>query len=113
MLFAISGLGEIADLVVGIKISKKFKASRKGIFWGIIGATAGAIAGVPIPIIGSPIGMFIGAFIGTYVFEYSRKKDNQQALQAAKGFFLGRIGAIFIKVVLAIIMLTIIFGKLF
>lgn len=111
-LLAIAVAAEIIDFLFGIFFAKRFEVSKNGIFGGIAGAIAGAAIGFPIPLVGSLAGMFAGAFLGACLFEYQKSKDRRLALKAGVGVLLGRIGAILIKVVIAVVMMVIIFRKI-
>ena len=113
ILLVIAIAAELIEFLSGILFAKRFKVSKNGIIGGVIGAIAGVAVGVPIPVIGSLIGMFLGAFLGAVLFEYQKNKDKKLALMAGLGILLGRVGAILIKAALAVVMLIIIFGKVF
>jgi len=72
----------IMDYVLPIAGAKKFGSSKRG-FWG---AFLGMILGV---LFFPPFGLIIGAFIGAILGELSAGKQNQQALKAGWGVFLG------------------------
>lgn len=113
ILLAIAITAEIIEFFFGIFFAKRFKVSKNGITGGIIGSIIGAIVGVPIPVVGSLVGMFTGAFVGAFLFEYLKNKNIKLAYKAGTGVLLGKGGAILIKVALAVIMLIIIFVKVF
>lgn len=107
VLLAIALLGELFEWVFTLYGAKKFKTSNFAIIGLIVGTIAGAIIGVPVPIIGSVIGALLGAFIGAFVFSYIEHRRFQKSMEAGIGAFLTRIGVIFMKLFLAIIMAVI------
>jgi uncharacterized protein YqgC (DUF456 family) len=112
ILFGLAILAEILEWIVGAYSAKKFGASKWGIAGAIIGAIAGTIIGTPVPLIGNIIGMIVGAFLGAFVLEIFVKKDIAKALKAGYGAFLGRIGAILLKFIIAAVIFTILLVKL-
>jgi len=107
VLLVIALLGELLEWVFTLYGAKKFKTSTFAIIGLIIGTIAGAIIGVPIPIIGSVVGALLGAFIGAFVFSYIEHRRFQKSMEAGIGAFLTRIGIIFMKLFLAVVMAVI------
>jgi uncharacterized protein YqgC (DUF456 family) len=108
VLLGLALIGEVLEWLVGAYSAKKFGASKYGIFGAIAGAIAGAIIGVPIPFAGSVLGMFIGAFLGAFIIEIFVKRSIIGALKAGIGAFLGRVGAILLKSIIALAMVAVI-----
>lgn len=113
VLLCIALLGELLEWVFTYYGAKKFKTSNFAIIGLIIGTIVGAIIGVPVPIIGSVIGALLGAFIGAFVFSYVEHRRLQKSMEAGFGAFLTRIGVIFMKLFLAVIMAVIFYLALF
>ncbi len=78
--------------------TKKFGGSR----YGMIGTTIGLIVGLISPI---PFGIIIGPFVGALIGEMINKTDQQKAVKAAFGSFLGFLTSTFLKFVFSIIFL--------
>lgn len=78
--------------------TKKFGGSR----YGMIGTTIGLIVGLLSPI---PFGIIIGPFVGALIGEMINKTDQQKAVKAAFGSFLGFLTSTFLKFVFSIIYL--------
>lgn len=78
--------------------TKRFGGSR----YGMIGTTIGLIVGLLSPI---PFGIIIGPFVGALIGELINKTDQQKAVKAAFGSFLGFLTSTFLKFVFSIIFL--------
>ncbi len=113
LLLAIAVLGELLEWVFTLYGAKKFKTSNFAITGLVIGTIVGAIVGVPVPIIGSVIGALLGAFIGAFVFSYIEHRRLEKSIEAGFGAFLTRLGVIFMKLFLAVIMAVIFYLALF
>lgn len=97
----------ILDYVVPSRGTKKFGWTK----WGIRGSNIGLIIGVIVlPILGITLGPFglIGLiwwpFIGAYLWEKNAKKNNKQALRAARGSFIGFVTGSLLKIIISVIM---------
>jgi len=82
--------------------AKKYGAGK----WGVIGAFAGLIVGL---ILAGPVGLIIGPFLGAFAGELLSGKDNRQAFKAGIGSFVGFLGGILIKLVIALVMIIMFF----
>ena len=78
--------------------TKRFGGSK----YGMIGTTIGLIVGLFSPI---PFGIIIGPFAGALIGEMINKTDQQKAVKAAFGSFLGFLTSTFLKFVFSIIFL--------
>ncbi len=97
-LLAMSGVAELFEFLITAYGAQRYGASKPAIVGAIAGAIVGAIlmAGTP-PVVGAFIGAFLGAYLGAFLVAYSMDKDFDNAIQVAKGAFLGRIGAALTK----------------
>ena len=100
--------GEVLEYVVVIVGTKKFGGSNKATLGALIGGVTGAMLGATFLGIGAIPGTFIGIFLGIFLSEVITKKGIIKSLKAGTGGVIGRFGAIFAKVVIAIIMFIII-----
>ena len=109
ILFCLYLVGELLEYVFIVIGAKKFGASTKAIIGGLVGGVVGAIVGTTaLPIIGTAMGAFLGLFLGAFVVELATKKKLAASLRAGTGSFLGRLGAIGAKFVIAIAMIVIV-----
>jgi len=78
--------------------TRKFGGSRAG----MVGTTIGLLVAIIFPVLGI-LGIIIWPFIGAFVGELLNKADQQSALKAAFGSFIGFLTGTFLKFVLTII----------
>lgn len=71
----------ILDYVVPIAGTKKYGGSKRGVWGATIGVVVGLFFG--------PLGIIIGPFLGAYIGEISTGKNQNAALRAAWGSFMG------------------------
>jgi uncharacterized protein YqgC (DUF456 family) len=108
VLIVLAILGEVSEFVLGVIGSKKHESSTEAIVGSIVGGILGAVWGAAFLFgIGSIIGAFIGAFAGAFVVEYVRIKNIDQALRSGWGAFVGRVGGMITKGIIAIAMISI------
>lgn len=100
--------GEALEYAAVIIATKKFGGSNKAALGALIGGIIGAMLGAAFLGIGVILGTFLGIFLGIFLSEVITKKGVVESLKASTGGIIGRFGAIFAKVVIAIIMLIII-----
>jgi len=70
----------------------------------IVGGIVGAILGAMLMGVGIILGTFLGIFLGAFLVELLIKGDVRQSLKAGTGGILGRVGSIFVKVIIAFVM---------
>lgn len=96
-------IGELIESFLGIVYVARKGASRWGVLGTFIGGIAGAIAGsFIIPFIGTIIFGLVGAFVLAVVFEYIYYRSMDRALQTGFFAFIGKLTAMFVKVVLSL-----------
>ena len=89
----------VIDVLSGYFGAKYFGATKWGTFGAIIGAIIGLFFGI--------IGLFIGPVIGAIAGEFIAGKRMIDAGRAGWGSFLGNIGGMIAKLVIALVMITI------
>ncbi len=113
VLLVLALAGELLEYILGMKLAEKRGTSRPAVYGAIIGGIVGTFAGVPVPVLGSVIGLFAGVFAGAFLFELALKKDLSVAFYSAAGAFYGRLGAIFVKLLIGALMIGILFAGIF
>ena len=89
----------VLDYFIPAQGTKKFGGTKYGIW----GTNIGMVVGFFLPI---PLGFLIGAFVGAFIGEYYYSQQNQQdALKAASGAFMGFIAGTFMKIVFGFLLL--------
>lgn len=115
ILAALAAIGEVIEFAAGAAGAAKVGASRRSIWFSLVGAFAGSIAGaaigVPIPVIGSLIaalaGGSIGAFAGAYVGESSHERTHAERFAVGKGAVIGRLWGTVGKFAVGAVMLAV------
>ncbi len=98
--------GEFIEYLFTLLGVKWLGASKLSGWMAILGTVIGAfIGGLVLWGFGVIIGGFIGAMVGAMLTELAIKKHFVPALKAALGAFAGKVGAMFIKLAIALIML--------
>ena len=87
------------DIFAGYFGAKYFGATKWGMFGAILGAIVGLFFGV--------IGLFVGPVIGAVAGEFIAGKRMIDAGRAGWGSFLGNLGAMLGKLIIAVAMITI------
>ena len=101
------GLGELLEYVFTLLGVRWLGASRASGWVAILGTIIGAIiGGTVMPGIGIIIGGFLGAILGALITELIIKGKIGPALKAGFGAFLGKTGAMFVKLAIAIIIIV-------
>jgi uncharacterized protein YqgC (DUF456 family) len=100
---AVLVVGEIIESLLGIVYVARKGATRWGVLGAFLGGIVGAIGGsFIIPFIGSIIFGFIGAFALAVLFEYIYYRSLDRALQTGFFAFIGKLSAMFVKLVLSL-----------
>lgn len=100
------GTGELLEYVFTLLGVKWLGASRISGWMAILGTMIGAIyGGMLMWGIGVVIGGFLGAILGALITELIVKGKIGPALKAGLGAFIGKAGAVFVKLAIAIIMI--------
>jgi uncharacterized protein YqgC (DUF456 family) len=86
-------------------VQKRGGSKRAG-----LAATAGGLIGAAIgsaifPIIGTMIGLLTGSFALAFLVEWNRLKHHGQAAQIATGALMARLGIVFLKTILTLLMI--------
>lgn len=99
------GTGEFLEYVFTILGVRWLGASRLAGWMAILGTIIGAMTGgMLLWGLGVVIGGFIGAFLGVLLTELIVKGEIGPAIKAGLGAFIGKTGAVFVKLCIAIIM---------
>jgi len=112
LLFGLYLVGEVSEYVFIIVGAKKFGASNAAVIGALLGGIAGAIIGVFVFGVGIIFGTFLGIFLGAFLVELLVQRDLVKSLKAGTGGVLGRIGSIFVKMIIALVMIAIVVTKL-
>lgn len=100
------GTGELLEYVFTMIGVRWLGASRLAGWMAILGTIAGAMVGGAIFwVVGVVAGGFIGAILGALITELIIKGNIGLAFKAGLGAFLGKTGSIFVKLVIAVIMI--------
>jgi uncharacterized protein len=97
--FGIALLVWLLDYFIPAIGTKKFGGSKKGILGSTLGLFLGLIFFPPLGII---IGPFLGAFVGELIHD---SRDNNRALKAALGSFIGFLFSTGLKLVVSLVYL--------
>lgn len=109
----LAGLGEVLEFGIGIMASKKMNVPNGAVISSLVGGLLGVLVGVPVPLIGSMIGLFVGTFLGAFIYELIERRDVALALQSALGAFFSRATALFVKTIIAFVMVVYLLVKTF
>ena len=85
----------ILDYIIPIWGTKAFGGTKAG----AIGSTIGLIVGLFIP----PFGIILGPFVGAFAGEVSKNPNQQVALKAAFGSFLGFLSGTVLKLIVSLV----------
>lgn len=85
--------------------AKKYGASGRGNFGGIVGALVGAVIGAPFLLgVGALLGALAGAYAGCFVFELTKGRPASEANRASLGAFFGKSLGMTFKLALGLTM---------
>lgn len=109
-------LGEVLEAILGSVVAVRYGAGRWGVFASFAGGILGAALGSGVvPVIGTLIGSFVGAFAGAVGAEWAVRRDRpdgfQEGLRAGVGTFVGKVGAVALKVAIGITMVSVTFVR--
>lgn len=108
VMIGVAVLGEIIEAFLGLVYVARKGATRWGVFGAFAGGLAGAIGGSMIlPFLGSIILGLLGAFAGAVALEYLYYRSMDRALQTGFFAFVGKLGAMFVKFALGLVVLGI------
>ncbi len=104
-------MGEVLETAAAGYGAAKFGGGRGTIISALIGCFAGAVLFtplIPVPLIGTVIGACLGSFLAAALYEYIQmERQAHQALWTGFGAALGKVGGIFAKLLVGVIMLVI------
>ncbi len=110
VLFFLAAAGEIIEALASAYGAKRFGGVKGTMVAALVGTIVGAIVGTPVPIVGSLIGACAGAFIGAVSYEYVvRRREMGSSMKAGFGAAAGKIGGVFAKLFVGLVMIIIIF----
>jgi uncharacterized protein YqgC (DUF456 family) len=115
IIVALAVAGEIVEFAAGAVGAAKVGASRRSIWFSLIGAMAGSIGGAaigaPIPLIGSLVAALVGgsagAFAGAYLGEASIQRPHGERVAVGKGAMIGRLWGTVGKFAVGAVMLAV------
>ena len=114
VLLAIAIAVELLEYFIIAFGARKYGASKLGAVAGILGGIVGSVSGFFFsPVMGAIIGGFTGVIVGTLGLELLRGKNLRQAIAAAYGAILGRVGGLTVKALGSLTMVVIIAVNLF
>ncbi|MBT8284563.1 MAG: DUF456 domain-containing protein [Flavobacteriaceae bacterium] len=88
------------DYIIPAMGTRKFGGTRAG----MIGTTLGLVVAIVFPVLGI-LGIIIWPFVGAFLGELLNKADQQSALKAAFGSFIGFLTGTFLKFLVTIMFL--------
>jgi Protein of unknown function (DUF456). len=104
----LGGIGEALEMVMLHIWGKKHGGTTKGTLGGMLGAFIGAILGAPFLFgIGALFGALLGAFAGSLAIERLSGMSGKEALAAAWGTMLGRLGGTVLKAAIGFALIAI------
>lgn len=112
LIFVLYVIGEILEFFMTAWGAKQFGASNWAVAGAMIGGIAGVIWGAALAGIGAFFGVFIGIFTGAFLAEWLVKGDVRQSIKAGTGGVFGRVGAIAVKTVIALIIIAMLAVKI-
>lgn len=112
-IFLLYIVGEVMEYGMVIIGAKKWGASN----WAVLGAVLGGIVGAILGSLGLGVGLILGTFGGIFMGAFSVEllihRDLMKSLKAGAGSLLGRIGSVFVKVIISFFIFAILAIKIF
>ncbi|MFH1313506.1 MAG: DUF456 domain-containing protein [Candidatus Eisenbacteria bacterium] len=97
-------VGELIESLLGLVYVAHKGATKWGVLGAFLGGLVGAIVGTFIvPFVGSILFGLIGAFAFAVLFEYIYYRSLDQAVRTGFFAFIGKLGAMFVKLVLSLV----------
>ncbi|MDF7809040.1 DUF456 domain-containing protein [Pontiellaceae bacterium B12219] len=107
ILFIVLCIGvEVIEAFAGAWGVQKRGGSKAAGWAALIGGFLGIFLGgfIPIPIIGNLLGMLLGSFGCAFLVEQNRMKKTDHAIHVATGAVIARLGVIFLKMGVTLLM---------
>ncbi len=109
VLLGMALFGELLEFLIGTFYVAQKGATKWGVFAAFAGGLIGAVLGNGlVPVIGAVLGSFAGAFGGAVLGEYYQNEKLEPSLRVGGHAFLGRILAMVIKHLIALVMVFLI-----
>ncbi len=109
VLLALALFGELLEFVIGTFYVAQKGATKWGVFAAFVGGLLGALVGNSVvPVVGAVLGSFAGAFGGAVFGEYHQNQNLEPSLRVGTHAFIGRIVAMVIKHIIALVMVFLI-----
>lgn len=103
-------LGEVLEMVSSAYGAKRYGGGKGAMLAALVGCLVGAVLGtaIPLPILGNLIGACVGGFVGAFSYEFLvQQRSRQDAMQVGVGATLGKLGGIFAKMIVGVVMVII------
>ena len=109
VLLSLALFGELLEFLIGTFYVAQKGATKWGVFAAFAGGLIGAVLGNGlVPVVGAVLGSFAGAFGGAVLGEYYQNEKLEPSLRVGAHAFLGRILAMVIKHLIALVMVFLI-----
>ncbi|MBD3296818.1 MAG: DUF456 family protein [Candidatus Omnitrophica bacterium] len=112
LLGVLYGVGEAAEYLTAVAGVKRSGATNAAVAGALIGGVAGAAAGALLLGVGVVPGALAGIFLGAFLAEFARKRDWAGSVKAGMGGVLGRLTAVIVKVIIAVIMTVMVLSRI-
>jgi len=103
-------LGEALEQLSALLGARFLGASKRAAFGAAMGGFVGMILGLMTGI-GILILPLVGIFVGAFIVELVSYHNLPQSIKSGMGGLLGRLGAVFSKVILTLVMIVIVLGQ--
>jgi len=109
VLLGLALLGELLEFLIGTFYVAQKGATKPGVVLAFVGGLLGTFVGNSLlPVVGAVLGSFVGAFGGAVLGEYQRYQKLEPSLRVGGYAFLGRVLAMVIKHIIALVMVFLI-----